>query len=159
VHTEPMTRRPEPLLVGWREWVALPVLTERAIVKAKIDTGALTSALHAPRLSITTTADGSVARFLLHPAQRTSASSVWVELPVHEFRTVRSSNGHQQRRPAVVCDIVLGSNRFPVEFTLADRSSMGFRMLLGRSALRRRFYVDPGHSYLRGQPADPKDAR
>ncbi|MFT4744368.1 MAG: hypothetical protein ACI9AD_000208 [Nitriliruptoraceae bacterium] len=138
-------RRPTEL-VGWREWVRIPSLTPHA-VKAKVDTGARTSSLHAFDLRVT---DG-IARFAVHPHQRDDSDASWVELPVLENRTVRPSTGEEEERPVVVVEIVLGPDRFEVELTLTDRDQMGFRMLLGRTALRARYVVDPGRSYQRGE--------
>ncbi len=123
-----------------------------AEIKAKIDTGARTSALHALDLRIDDGDDGPVAAFEVHPHQRSRADATAVTHPVHEFRDVRSSTGHLERRPVIVTPVVLGAATFDLELTLTGRDQMGFRMLLGRVALRRRFLVDPGRSYLVGHP-------
>ena len=137
--------------IGWREWVSLPDLGG-VTVKAKIDTGARTSSLHAPRLTVSGPPGDQTVRFLLHPEQRSSANSVWVEAPVLEQRDVRSSNGQVQTRPTIRTRIRLGEVETVVDLTLADRGRMGFRMLLGRTALRRNFLIDPGRSELMGRP-------
>lgn len=137
--------------IGWREWVTLPDLGG-VTVKAKIDTGARTSSLHAARLTVSGPPGEQTVRFLLHPEQRSSANSVWVEAPVLEQREVRSSNGQVQRRPTIRTRIRLGDVETTVDLTLADRGRMGFRMLLGRTALRRHFLIDPGRSELMGRP-------
>lgn len=140
-------------IVGWREWVCLPDLCPDPL-KAKVDTGARTSSLHAFDLSLSETADGvTLAHFEIHPAQRSSEQRSSVEIPVVEFREVRSSSGHSERRPVVRTPVVLGGRRFNVEITLTSRDEMGFRMLLGRAAVRRRFLVDPGRSYRQGEPS------
>ncbi len=147
-------KRPAPdAIVGWREWVTLPGLTEHPM-KAKVDTGARTSSLHAFDLTV---ADG-VARFAVHPHQRDDADETWVELPVLEHREVRPSTGEAEERPVVVVEVVLGPDRFPVELTLTDRDTMGFRMLLGRTAVRHRYLVDPGRSYVRSTRPPPRKA-
>ena len=142
------SRRRRPVTtIGWREWVALPDFGVPA-VKVKVDTGARTSALHAFRLR-TGTVDGvPVARFEIHPHQRNAADAVRVESPIVAWRRVRSSNGEIQDRPVIRTVISLGGVRWPIEVTLTNRDEMGFRMLLGRSAVRRRFVVDPGRSFL-----------
>lgn len=147
-------RRPglERTLVGWREWVALPEWGVPAI-KAKVDTGARTSALHAFDIE-TFERDGlAMARFAIHPWQDSSADVVVVEAPLLERRQVRSSSGTAKVRPVVLTSIALAGRTERVEVTLTRRDEMGFRMLVGRQALRRRFVVDPGRSYLGGKPA------
>lgn len=147
-----MSRR-APVTIGWREWVRLPELSPLG-VKAKIDTGARTSALHAFRLRVVERESGPVARFEMHPMQRSKVGATRVELPIEEFRSVRSSDGRAERRPVVVTPIQIGSTVFDIELTLASRDAMGFRMLLGRAAVRRRYIVDPGRSFLVALPPE-----
>jgi hypothetical protein len=145
-------KRVERPAVGWREWVALPDWGVPAI-KAKIDTGARTSALHAFDID-TFERDGSTwARFLIHPWQDSGSDEIAVEAPLMDRRTVRSSSGASRLRPVVTTTIQLAGTLVPIEVTLTRRDEMGFRMLIGRQALRRRFLVDPGRSYLGGKPA------
>jgi len=145
-------------VVGWREWVEFP-LWVREPVKAKIDTGALTSALHARKLT-TFQRDGQEwARFRLSPNQRSTAGSSTIETRITEWRHVRSSNGKSTKRPVVDAHIRCGTRVWNIELTLVDRSQMGFRMLLGRQALRRRFVVDPSHSFLAGEPVHQPEAK
>lgn len=132
-------------IVGWREWVGLPLLTPHP-VKAKVDTGARTSSLHAFDLRVS----GGVARFAVHPHQDSDADESWVALPVLEHRDVRPSTGAAEQRPVVVAPVTLGVHELQVELTLTDRDAMGFRMLLGRTALAGRFLVDPAISYAQG---------
>lgn len=142
-------KRP-PEAVGWREWVSLPELGIEAI-KAKVDTGALSSALHAYDVR-TVERDGKVSvRFKVHPYQRETRTVVESSAPLREMRWVRSSSGHRTLRPVIVTPMVLMGRRFEIELTLTNRDAMGFRMLLGRRALRKRFLVDPGKSYLSGK--------
>ena len=136
--------------VGWREWLALPILGVQRI-KAKIYTGARTSALHAFGIEIESRNGREWVRFAIHPLQRDDSYVVHVEHPVAGYRIVRSSNGVESRRPVIVTDIWLGRFRWSTELTLADRDAMGFRMLLGRSAVRDNFLVDPGRSFLRAR--------
>lgn len=135
------------MLIGWREWVLLPDLSP-VPVKAKIDTGARTSVLHAFRLGLRTRPDGVWADFEIHPVQHSQAHSTPVSYPVAGFRQVRSSSGHLERRPVIRTPIRIGPHRFEIDVTLTSRDEMGFRMLLGRAAVRRRFWVDPGRSFL-----------
>lgn len=149
--------KPSKLVVGWREWIALPGLGVAA-VKAKIDTGARSSSLHA--FGIDEFQRGGVAwvRFDIHPLQRDSVTVVSAEAPVLEYRQVRSSSGHLALRPAILAEVELDGQRWPIELTLAARDDMGFRMLLGREAVRGRFTVDPGRSYLASEPPVSKSS-
>ncbi|WGL51329.1 ATP-dependent zinc protease [Nocardioides sp. BP30] len=142
--------------VGWREWVGLPGLGIEWL-KAKIDTGAQTSSLHAFALERFGRDGEDWVRFEVHPWQRSSADPVVVELPVHDRRHVRSSSGHVEERYVVTLDLRLDGRIVPAEVTLTRRDAMGFRMLVGREVLRRGFLVDSSASYLGGRP--PKDVR
>lgn len=134
-------------VVGWREWLELPELCPVRI-KAKVDTGARTSALHAFGLRVHDIAGVTHASFELHPLQRSSAGAIHVTCPVTAFREVRSSNGRRETRPVIETVAALGETSWPLEVTLTSRDAMGFRMLLGRTALKRRFLVNPGRSYV-----------
>ena len=135
------------MTVGWREWVALPDLGV-AWVKAKVDTGARTSSLHAWDVEVDE--DAGKVRFTVHPFQHDDERTTTVVAPLLDLREVRSSNGELERRPFVNTHLVIAGRRRRVELTLTNRDEMGFRMLLGRTALRRRFLVDPGRSFLGG---------
>lgn len=139
-------------VIGWREWVGLPELgIER--IKAKVDTGARSCALHAFRLK-PFRRDGDLwVQFEAHPVQRRARPSVPCELPVRDIRTVTNSGGRSERRYVVETLLRLGDAVWHVEVTLTNRDQMGFRMLLGRTALRRRFVVDPARSYCRSESA------
>lgn len=132
-------------IVGWREWVRLPALTPHA-VKAKVDTGARTSSLHAFDLHV----EDGTAHFAVHPHQRSDADESRVSLPILEHREVRPSTGEAEDRPVVVVQALVGAHELEVELTLSDRDAMGFRMLLGRTALQDVFLVDPAISYAQG---------
>lgn len=158
VHIRPVESKPRRPrrggirpIIGWREWVALPDLGVDAI-KVKVDTGARTSALHAFDLEVVRGPDGGhVARFEVHPLQRSARQSLRVEAPVLEFRAVRNSGGQREERPVILTTIGLLDRSWPIELTLTRRDEMGFRMLLGREAVRRHFYVDPGRSFYGGR--------
>lgn len=143
------SRPPLPVL-GWREWAALPGLGAEAI-KIKVDTGARSSALHAFGLPARPPEVGSLLTFEVHPAQRSARGARVVEAEVVDVRWVRSSTGTSTLRPVIRTPIHLGDLVFPIEITLVRRDVMGFRMLLGRRAIRRRFLVDPGRSFLLGR--------
>lgn len=143
-------------ITGWREWVRLPEIGVPWI-KAKIDTGAQTSALHATNITEFSRDGSKWVRFTVQPWQIGSADEVTVELPIHDRRTVRSSSGHAQDRIVVKMLLVLVGKEVPVEVTLTDRDEMVFRMLIGREALKQGFIVDSGASFAGARP--PRDVR
>jgi hypothetical protein len=145
------SRRPR---VGWREWAALPDLGI-SVIKVKLDTGARSSALHAYEIARHEDAEGAWVEFAVHPLQRDRATTVHARARLVEERWVRSSSGRRTFRPVIVTRMVLGELSWPIEVTLVDRDLMGFRMLVGREALRRRLLVDPGRSFLAGLPHSP----
>lgn len=138
-------------IIGWREWVQLPQLGI-AKVKAKIDTGARSSSLHAYDLKYEERDGKQWVRFKVHTRQRSTSEKVETESQVLEFRKVRSSNGQVTKRPVILTKVEILGQLFEIELTLANRDSMGFRMLLGREAIRGRMLVDSGASYLSGVP-------
>ena len=137
----------EKLVIGWREWVSLPELGVEWI-KAKIDTGAKSSSIHAWDIEIDDGA-GEV-RFNLCPNQDDESFVVAVHAPLVEHREVRSSNGEVDVRPVIRTPALVRDLSYDIELTLTNRDEMGFRMLLGRSAIRRRFLVDAGKSFVGG---------
>ena len=139
-------RKPRPV-IGWREWVALPELGVSR-VKAKVDTGARTAALHAHRLEVLDEGNGQIVRFEIHPTQRSAAGAISTTAKVVDWRDVRSSAGHRERRPVIVTPLRLRGQQWNIEVTLTNRDAMGFRLLLGRQSIRGRFVVDPGRSFL-----------
>lgn len=121
-------------------------------IKAKIDTGAKTSSLHAFDLQEYAREDERWVRFHIHPWQATDADAVPVELPVHDRRPVRSSSGHVEERHVVRLRLTLARRRITAEVTLTDRDEMGFRMLIGREALAQGYLVDSRLSYAGARP-------
>ena len=147
-----MTRRRAPTqVIGWREWLAMPDLGVSAI-KAKVDTGARTSSLHAFDLRQERVGGEPGIRFALHPIQRDDTAALEAAAPLIDQRRVRPSTGRSQLRPVIATSVTLGGTTWVIEVTLVRRDMMGFRMLLGRQALRRRFLVDSGRSFLAGPP-------
>ncbi|PSN20491.1 ATP-dependent zinc protease [filamentous cyanobacterium CCP5] len=148
------SRRPDLPVLGWREWVALPQLgVDR--VKAKIDTGARSSAIHAFDVELFERRGVAMVRFKLHPVQQHAHPEIAAEAVLLDQRQVRSSGGHAQVRPVIQTDVTVNGWTWPIELTLANRDVMGFRMLLGRQAIRHRFWVDAGGSYLQSLSSPP----
>ncbi|MFK7920068.1 MAG: ATP-dependent zinc protease [Ilumatobacter sp.] len=141
----------EPTLIGWREWVSFPDWGIPA-VKVKIDTGARTSALHAVDLDLIERDGMQFASFEVHPWQRSARDGVRVVAPLVDQRQVTSSSGETSMRPVVRAVIDLDGAPESIELTLTRRDDMGFKMLLGRTAMEGRHYVDPASSYLHGRP-------
>ncbi len=138
------------IIIGWREWLAFPELGIRA-VKAKIDTGARTSALHTHTLE-PFESDGILkVKFGVHPLQRRKDIEVQCVAAVVDRRRVTSSDGQTEKRYVIRTAAALGDVRWPIELTLTNRKSMRFRMLLGRAAISGLLLVDPAKSYLTGR--------
>jgi hypothetical protein len=155
--TEPRKRprapKPTKPIIGWREYVALPDLKVPAI-KAKIDTGARSSSLHAFEIERFRTGGVEMVRFTVHPRQRRRASTAPVEMPLLTEKLVRNPGGREEVRPVIRTMVVWNGISFEADLNLTRRDEMGFRMLLGRQAIRRRFLVDPGRSFLGAAPEE-----
>lgn len=133
-------------IVGWREWAGLPELGVDHI-KAKIDTGARTSALHAFDVEPFSANGAKWVRFTIHPMQRDDTLVIQCEARLVDRRFVTNSGGVRERRYVIETPLRLGDEIWPIELTLTNRDEMGFRMLIGRSAIQRRVIVDPGTSF------------
>lgn len=140
----------EMLRVGWREWVGLTDLGVAGI-KAKIDTGARTSVLHAFAIEPFRRKGALWVRFEVHPIQRSSAIKIKCEARAVDERKVRNSGGGVECRYIIETPLRLGDRVWPIELALANRDQMGFRMLLGRTALDGRALIEPGRSFLVGR--------
>lgn len=134
------------MVLGWREWLHLPELG--LSVKAKVDTGARTSALHTFALEPFERDGRKWVRFAMHPDQYSTEREVSCEAPVIDYRPVMDSGGHKEDRFVIETTIELGGESWRAEVTLAARDNMRFRMLLGRTAINGRAIVDPQKSYL-----------
>lgn len=133
-------------VIGWREWLVLPDLGIKKI-KAKVDTGARSSCLHAYDLAIHRKGGREYIEFRVHPLQRNSKKTQLCHARVVDYRKVTSSNGKSELRPVILTTVQLAGQSWPIEITLTNRDEMGFRMLLGRESIKKRFVVDVAHSY------------
>ena len=137
-------------ILGWREWLSLPDL-EIDQIKAKVDTGARTSALHAFYVDPFQHDGAEWVRFGIHPLQNNNEFAIEREMPVKDRRIVTDSGGHREERFIIETTVKLGESQWSAELTLTNRDSMKFRMLLGRTALEGRFLVNPEASYIIGK--------
>ena len=145
--TIPKRRKKLPI-IGWREWISLPELGLDKI-KAKVDTGARTSALHAFALRPFKEGNKDKIRFDIHPLQHDISAVVTCMADIIDRRWISDSGGHREERYVICTPIVLAGKTWPIEVTLTERDTMLFRMLLGRSAIRKRFIVNPGRSFTK----------
>ena len=145
-------------IIGWREWLALPGLGIPK-VKAKIDTGARSSSLHAFGIERGRAEGRDRVAFYTHPRQRGDGPGVSCSAELLDVRSVRSSNGSTEERYFIRTIARLQGVEFPIELTLANRDDMSFRMLLGREAIRRRFLVDSGRSFIDRTLVSPTSPR
>jgi len=135
------------LVAGWREWAQLPELGVDYI-KVKIDTGAKTSSLHAFQLSTVTHSGQDYVKFDIHPIQDNDTIIYTCISPIVDYRWITSSTGHRQQRFIIETQLKIGDYASLVQLSLANRDEMGFRMLIGRAALKKEVLVDPAHSFL-----------
>jgi hypothetical protein len=141
----------EHTILGWREWICLPSL-HLVPLKAKIDTGAKTCALHAFYVEPFVREARAWVRFGIHPRLRHRNAVVHCEAPLVDRREVMDSGGHRELRCVIDTELQLGHQRFRAQVTLTDRETLQYRMLIGRNALRGRFLVDSTRSYSMGKP-------
>ena len=133
-------------IAGWREWIHLPGLLAQPI-KAKLDTGARTSALHAYDIAPFDIEGAPWIAFAIHPVQRQAHPEVFCRAPLLGKRLITSSSGHQQLRYVIRTEARIGDTGFSMDLSLTDRDQMGFRLLIGREAMRRRLLIDPTRSF------------
>jgi len=132
-------------IVGWREWVSFPDLGIKTI-KAKMDTGARTSALHVSNIRVSKKTN--IVKFTIHPVQRKWRPVIEASAEMVDQREIKSSNGELSVRPVIKTKVKIGENILPIELSLVNRDLMGFRLLLGRSVLKNHYIVNPGQSFL-----------
>lgn len=143
---KPKKRKKEKVVLGWREWISLPTFSKLPI-KAKIDTGAKTSTLHARDIEIFTKQNKTWVSFEVVPSIRTK-QPILAKALLFGYRTIKSSMGERAKRPVIQTLIRIGSEEYSIELTLENRSLMGYRMLIGRRALKKRFLINPSRSFL-----------
>lgn len=137
----------QKLIAGWREWAQLPDL-DIEMIKVKIDTGAKTSALHAFQVTPFTHMGKDWVQFDLHPIQDSDSVVHTCTCPIVDFRWITSSTGHKQQRFVIHTTLRIGDFSSSIEISLANRDEMGFRMLVGRDAIKDHLLVDSARSFL-----------
>jgi len=148
-----MDSSPAKIVVGREEWCSFPTLGIPAI-KARVDSGARTSSLHAFNIQPFRREGQPWVSFEVHPLQEDRRTVVRCERPVVDRRSVKSSSGTSERRYVISTEMLIGETTFAIEVTLANRDSMGYRMLLGREAMKGRMLVDPGLSFCMGEVSE-----
>lgn len=144
-------KQPDRLItLGWREWVGLPQLGI-PLIKAKVDTGARTSALHAFEVKPCFENGRERVEFLIHPLQKDRDTVITCISDVIDKRVVTDSGGHKEERFVIQTDLKIGEHTWPIEATLTSRDDMLFRMLVGRTALKGRAVVNPARSFVTGK--------
>jgi len=133
-------------IIGWEEWLALPDLGLPAI-KAKVDTGARTSALHAHLIEPFGPVDSPLVRFAVHPIAGRTDVEVTCSASIVDRREITSSNGERETRYVITTNVCVGPRTWPIEVTLTNREAMAYRMLLGRQAIQDDMFVDPASSF------------
>ncbi len=141
----------EKAIIGWREWVQLPEFGVSEM-KAKVDTGADSSSLHAFNIEGFERGGQPWVRFEIHPRQRKHTPSFECEAPVIGEKKVKNPGGRAETRPVIRTTVVVAGVELSAKVNLTTRDEMTFRMLLGRRTVRGKFVVDPGRSYLGERP-------
>ncbi len=145
----------DKVIVGSEEWCSFPQLGVHAI-KARVDSGAKTSALHAVNIVPFEKEGENWVKFDINPIQKNIKTVIHCQAPLVDKRVVKSSSGFREQRFVIRTEIQIGETRWEAELTLTNRDSMGFRMLLGREAMSGRILVDPEQKYVLGQPTNEK---
>lgn len=135
--------------IGWREYVGLPDLGVSSM-RAKIDTGARTSALHAAGIERFERDGADWVRFAPLTGRK---NELRCEAPIVHHRHIKNTGGSSEERPIIETTLVLGRHRWVIEVSLTNRDNMEFDLIVGRTAVRRhRMVVNPGRSYIAGPP-------
>ncbi len=139
----------QKLIIGKEEWCSLPDMHLPAI-KARIDTGARTSALHADNIEIVTSRGDKWVKFDINPIQKDRKITIHCRAPLVDVRDVKSSSGHTESRPVIETTVKIGTIVHTIQLTLTNRDNLGYRMLLGREAMQGRMLIDPEKSFTQG---------
>lgn len=134
------------ITVGWREKIEL-LEFDNSIVKAKMDTGARTSSLHATHISEKEELEKKYVTFRLKTITNGSVKYKFFKCELKEWRIVKNSGGDEEYRPVINTYVKIGAKKMKIEVTLTQRSRMSYDMLIGRTALRKKFLIDSGKSY------------
>jgi len=143
------------MIFGWEEWCSLPKLN-LPIIKAKIDSGAKTSCLHAVNIKAIRKGEKRYIDFDIHPIQKNKKIVVRCRAPRVDKRSVKSSTGHKEKRYVISTPISIGNKCWDIEITLTNRDSMGYRMLIGREAMKGMALIDPERSFLQKELENKK---
>lgn len=139
----------QKIIVGCEEWCSFQTLGIPA-VKARVDSGAKTSSIHALNIQTFKRDNNPWVSFEVHPLQQNRKTTIRCEAPIIDRRSVKSSSGESEKRYVIQASMTLGQLEWDIELTLTNRDSMGYRMLLGREAMQYRMLVDPASSFLFG---------
>lgn len=145
----------QKVIVGSEEWCSLPSIGIPTI-KARVDSGAKTSALHAINIKTYTKDNQEWVKFDVNPIQNNAKALIHCDAKLIDQRIVKSSSGFREKRYVIQTQVSLGGKTWEIEVTLTNRDSMGYRMLLGREAMSGRVMVDPEQKFVLGQPSNEK---
>ena len=145
-----LSNKKEALCVGWREWVGLPDIGIKQI-KAKVDTGARSSSIHAFDIEEYSRSGKDFVKFRVCPIQKSNKKTPVIKARLIDVRNVRDSGGKVTRRPVIETTLKIGEFEWNIEMTLSNRDEMGFRMLIGRTGIPKDCLVNPHKSYLIGK--------
>ncbi len=151
-----MRRKKTKTIIGWREWITIKGETA-LFLKAKIDTGAQTSSIHASWVNETEIDGVPHVTFWVNPGKGRTSEKQKFCLPLEDKRRIRNSFGQAEDRYVVKMPIKVGRRIIRTEFTLSKRWKMAYQVLIGRKTLKGKFFVDSQRSYMTGKPAEMKN--
>ena len=143
------------IIVGWREWISLPDLGIKSI-KAKMDTGAKTAALHTYFIEPVNNSEKPMVRFGIHPMQKSDKNGIICTADIFDERRIVDSGGHPELRYIIRTSILVGNKKWLIDLSLTNREQMRFRLLLGRTTISEQLIIDPKLSFTLGRPIKAK---